>query len=151
MVTYFNYEPIIYFRILFILTNLEDKGAYILNIKQILKKYSMHILGIIAFGFIVIFGIIGLFQQKSDLLIYLPYGLLVFVINVIYLKILRLSRQDYEEKLKKEKEYSQRLLKFQKLFLRHAVHVTNNPLAVIIANLEFYELENGKKDTLANI
>ena len=111
----------------------------------------MHIFGIFAFVFIFIFGIIGFVNLEHDLIKYLPYGILVFLINIIYIKFMRLSRQDYEEELKKEKDYSQRLLQFQKLFLRHAVHETNTPLAVIMANIELYEMEYGKNDTLSNI
>jgi len=111
----------------------------------------MHIFGIFAFVFIFIFGIIGFVNLEHDLIKYLPYGILVFLINIIYIKFMRLSRQDYEEELKKEKDYSQRLLEFQKLFLRHAVHETNTPLAVIMANIELYEMEYGKNDTLSNI
>jgi len=111
----------------------------------------MHIFGIFAFVFIFIFGIIGFVNLEHDLIKYLPYGILVFLINIIYIKFIRLSRQDYEEELKKEKDYSQRLLQFQKLFLRHAVHETNTPLAVIMANIELYEMEYGKNDTLSNI
>ena len=111
----------------------------------------MHIFGIFAFVFIFIFGIIGFVNLEHDLIKYLPYGILVFLINIIYIKFMRLSRQDYEEELKKEKDYSQRLLQFQKLFLRHAVHETNTPLAVIMANIELYKMEYGKNDTLSNI
>ena len=111
----------------------------------------MHIFGVFAFVFIFIFGIIGFVNLEYDLIKYLPYGILVFLINIIYIKFMRLSRQDYEEELKKEKDYSQRLLQFQKLFLRHAVHETNTPLAVIMANIELYEMEYGKNDTLSNI
>lgn len=111
----------------------------------------MHIFGIFAFVFIFIFGIIGFVNLEHALIKYLPYGILVFLINIIYIKLMRLSRQDYEEELKKEKDYSQRLLQFQKLFLRHAVHETNTPLAVIMANIELYEMEYGKNDTLSNI
>jgi len=111
----------------------------------------MHIFGIFAFGFTSIFAIIGILNQEYHLMKYLPYGVLIFIINIIYLKIIILSREDYEEQLEAEKEYSQKLLKFQKLFLRHAIHETNTPLAVIMANIELYELEYGKNDTLSNI
>jgi len=127
------------------------KGLHINHIKQLLEVYIIHIFGIFAFTFTFILGMIGLFHQEHDLMKYLPYGIVVFMINLIYLKIIRLSRDDYEAQLYKEKEYSQKLLQFQKLFLRHAVHETNTPLAVIMANIELYELEHGKNETLANI
>jgi signal transduction histidine kinase len=111
----------------------------------------MHIFGIFAFGFTFVLGIVGLVHHKHDVVKYLPYGVLVFVINVIYLKIIILSRKDYEKRLKKKKEYTQKLLKFQKLFLRYTIHETNTPLAVIMANIELYELEHGKSETLSNI
>ena len=119
--------------------------------QELLQKYSIHLLGIISFLSIFLLGIIAFINQPNVLMKYLPYGILIFIINVIYLKIIRLSRQDYENKLKKEKEYSQQLLQSQKLFLRHAVHETNTPLAVIMANIELYELELGKHATLSNI
>jgi len=82
---------------------------------------------------------------------YVLYGIVIFIINIIYLKSVRLAREDYELALKKEKEYSHNLVKYQKLFLRHAIHETNTPLAVIMANIELYELEHGKNETLSNI
>jgi len=119
--------------------------------KRFLIDYHMHIFGIVAFGFTFILAIVGLLNYKHDFVKYLPYGILVFVINIIYLKIIILSRQDYEKKLKKKREYTQRLLRFQNLFLRHTIHETNTPLAIIMANIELYELEHGKNETLSNI
>ena len=115
------------------------------------KLYAMHFFGITAFLSTSILALIGLKNQNFDLVKYLPYGVILFLFNLIYLKLMRLSREDYELKLKKEKEYSQTLLKSQKLFLRHAVHETNTPLAVIMANIELYELEAGKHPMLSNI
>ena len=111
----------------------------------------MHLFGMIAFLSTFLLGIIAFINRPNDLMKYLPYGIFIFIINIIYLKIIRLSRKDYEDKLKKEKEYSQHLLASQKLFLRHTVHETNTPLAVIMANIELYELEFGKNTTLSNI
>ncbi|MCP4969737.1 MAG: diguanylate cyclase [Arcobacter sp.] len=64
------------------------------------------------------------------------------------------STLDYQEQSKNLKEsqlYSQRLLKSQKQFLKHAVHETNTPLSVIMGNIELYEMENGKNKYLTNI
>lgn len=115
------------------------------------KHYAMHLFGMTAFISITILALIGLKNQEFDLVKYLPYGVILFLFNLIYLKLMRLSREDYELKLKKEKEYSHALLKSQKLFLRHAVHETNTPLAVIMANIELYELEADKHPMLSNI
>ncbi|RUM70934.1 MAG: hypothetical protein DSZ09_03705, partial [Sulfurovum sp.] len=119
--------------------------------KPLFKKYTMHLLGMLGFSVTVFLAILGLLKQEYNVVKYLPYGAILFMINIIYLKIIRLSRNDYEEKLRQEKEYSQSLLKFQKLFLRHAVHETNTPLAVIMANIELYEIELGKHPLLSNI
>jgi signal transduction histidine kinase len=119
------------------------------------QHYSMHIFGFIAFLFTFGLGIIALIKHidtdHENLALYLPYGILIFFLNLFYLKAIRLSREDYEAKLKKEKEYSQALLHSQKRFLRYAVHETNTPLAVIMANIELYEMEEGKHQTLKNI
>lgn len=111
----------------------------------------MLIFGIIGFISTSALAIIGLLQQNFNLVKYLPYGVILFLLNIIYLKIIRLSREDYENKLKQEKAYSQQLLNSQKNFLRHAIHETNTPLAVIMANIEIYELELGKNPLLSNI
>lgn len=111
----------------------------------------MQLFGLLAFVSILVLGVIGFMQQEHDVMKYVPYGIFIFMINLIYLKIIRLSREDYELALKKEKEYSEHLVKVQKQFLRHAVHETNTPLAVIMANIELYELEHGKNETLSNI
>ena len=124
---------------------------YLILIKEIAKQYTMHLFGIIGFLSTFILGSIALFNYSNDLLIYLPYGILVFVMNLFYLKVIKLSTQDHEKRLEKEKQYSQELLKSQKLFLRHAIHETNTPLAVIMANIELFELESGKHPTLSNI
>lgn len=119
--------------------------------KRVKESIVMQLFGIVAFSFTLIFGIIAFFKNDHHLMRYLPYGVVIFMINIMYLKIIRLSREDYENQLKEEKAYSQKLLRFQKLFLRHAVHETNTPLAVIMANIELYELEYGKNNTLSNI
>jgi len=119
------------------------------------KQYSMHIFGFIAFISTLGLAILALFKhmdtENANIALYLPYGVLVFFLNLFYLKAIRLSREDYEAELKKEKEYSQALLKSQKRFLRYAVHETNTPLAVIMANIELYEMESGKHSALQNI
>jgi len=119
------------------------------------KQYSMHIFGFVAFISTFSLAILALAKHidtdHENLALYLAYGVLVFFLNLFYLKAIRLSREDYEMQLKKEKEYSQALLKSQKKFLRYAVHETNTPLAVIMANIELYEMENGKHSALQNI
>ena len=119
------------------------------------ENYSMHIFGFIAFVFTFSLAMFAwvkhLHTEHQNLTSYLPYGILIFVLNLFYLKAMRLSREDYEKKLEKEKAYSQNLLTSQKRFLRYAVHETNTPLAVIMANIELYEIENGKHPTLHNI
>jgi signal transduction histidine kinase len=64
------------------------------------------------------------------------------------------STDDYQEQSKSLKEsevYAQNLLTSQKQFLKHAVHETNTPLSIIMANIELYEMENGKNKYLSNI
>lgn len=119
--------------------------------KHVNESHIIQLFGMFAFGFTIIFGLIAFVNQGHDFVKYLPYGIVIFMINIIYLKIIRFSREDYEKQLTAEKEYTQKLLKFQKHFLRHAVHETNTPLAVIMANIELYELEYGKNSTLSNI
>jgi len=118
---------------------------------KILKMYSMHIFGVIGFASIIFFGVLEFLNSSNKFDKLLPYGTVLFILNVIYIKLILLSREDYEKRLKEEKEYSQELVKSQKLFLRHAVHETNTPLAVIMANIELYELEFGKQSVLSNI
>ena len=55
------------------------------------------------------------------------------------------------KKLDEEREFSQEILTKQKLFLRHAVHETSTPLAVIMSNIELYELVHDKNEYLSNI
>jgi hypothetical protein len=64
------------------------------------------------------------------------------------------STEDYEQQareLEKEKLYSQHLLEAQKTFIRHAIHETNTPLSVIMANIELFELYYGKHPNMVNI
>jgi len=119
--------------------------------KKVFQKYSMHLFGIVAFLLMVIAGVFILIKNYHDLAVWIPYGILVFMLNIFYIKIIRISRQDYENELKKEKDYSQNLLKIQKRFLRNAIHETNTPLAIIMANIELYEHEYGKNPALSNI
>ena len=68
--------------------------------------------------------------------------------------LIQKSTHDYQkqsESLNESKIYSQRLLASQKQFLKHAVHETNTPLSIIMANIELYEMENGKNPYLTNI
>jgi flagellar biosynthesis chaperone FliJ len=55
------------------------------------------------------------------------------------------------KKLEEERKFSQEILAKQKLFLRHAVHETSTPLAVIMSNVELYELVHNKNEYLSNI
>jgi hypothetical protein len=57
------------------------------------------------------------------------------------------STEDYA----KEAQKVQTLLESQKLFLRYAIHETNTPLSIIMANIELYELEYGMQPHLSNI
>jgi len=57
------------------------------------------------------------------------------------------STDDYA----KEAQKVQTLLESQKLFLRHAIHETNTPLSIIMANIELYELAYGTQPNLSNI
>lgn len=57
------------------------------------------------------------------------------------------SSNDYANEAQKV----QKLLESQKLFLRHALHETHTPLAVIMSNIELYELNFGKNPNLSNI
>jgi len=64
------------------------------------------------------------------------------------------STEDYEaqaKELEEQKRYSQYLLEVQKRFIRHAIHETNTPLSVIMANIELYELYHGKHPNMINI
>ncbi len=119
------------------------------------KQYTILIFGFIAFFSTGLLGLISFYKHLDasgeNIAVYLPYGVLIFFFNIFYLKAIRLSREDYENKLKKEKEYSQKLLATQKRFLRYAVHETNTPLAVIVANIELHEMEHGKHIALQNI
>ncbi len=68
--------------------------------------------------------------------------------------LIQKSTDDYQEQSKSLKEsevYAQNLLTSQKQFLKHAVHETNTPLSIIMANIELYEMENGKNKYLSNI
>ena len=68
--------------------------------------------------------------------------------------LIQKSTLDYKkqsETLNESKLYSQRLLASQKQFLKHAVHETNTPLSIIMANIELFEMENGKNPYLTNI
>ena len=125
--------------------------SHFLNLKIFFKNYTIHLFGIIAFISTFVLGSIAFIKDGKQVTELLFYGILVFLLNLFYLKTIRLSREGYEEKLKKEKEYSQALLQSQKQFLRYAVHETNTPLAAIMANIELYELEVGKHPTLSNI
>lgn len=64
------------------------------------------------------------------------------------------STEDYErqtKELEQQKHYTQQLLETQKTFIRHAIHETNTPLSVIMANIELFELYDGKHPNMMNI
>jgi len=115
----------------------------------------MHIFGIVAFLSTFSLAVMALVKKtdsnSENLAIFIPYGILLFFLNIFYIKAIRVSREDYEKKLKKEKKYSKKILKAQKRFLRYAVHETNTPLAVIMANIELLELEFGKNTHISNV
>jgi signal transduction histidine kinase len=111
----------------------------------------MLLLGLVGFIFTCILVLLGFYNNIDNLSPLIPYGIIILITNVFYLKLIRLSRADYEAKLQKEKLYSQELLKAHKLFLRNAVHEINTPISIIMANIELYELEYGKNTILSNI
>lgn len=53
--------------------------------------------------------------------------------------------------LENEKAFSQNLLQSQKEFIRYAIHETNTPLSVIVANIDLYSMKHGKNPYLAKI
>ena len=59
--------------------------------------------------------------------------------------------QVINENLKKEKKFSEDILKVQKEFLRYTVHETNTPLSVILTNIELYTMKHGKEKHLSKI
>lgn len=56
-----------------------------------------------------------------------------------------------EKALEKQIEYSENLLKNQRVFLSHAVHETNTPLSVIMGNIDLYDLEYERNEYISNI
>lgn len=61
------------------------------------------------------------------------------------------DQNEQSKALEEQIEYSENLLKNQKLFLRHAVHETNTPLSVIMSNIDLHEMEHEKSIYLENI
>jgi len=59
--------------------------------------------------------------------------------------------ESINENLKKEKKFSQDLLKSQKEFLRYTVHETNTPLSVILMSIELYLMKNPRDRQLSKI
>ncbi len=57
--------------------------------------------------------------------------------------LIQQSALDYDKQshtLQEQKNYSNNLVKNQRMFLRHAVHETNTPLSVIMSNIELHEM-----------
>lgn len=55
------------------------------------------------------------------------------------------------EKLLKEKKFSEEILDAQKEFLRHTVHETNTPLSVMLTSIELFVLKHGKDRQLSKV
>lgn len=55
------------------------------------------------------------------------------------------------EKLLKEKQFSEEILLSQKEFLRHTIHETNTPLSVILTSIELLNMQNEKSRHLSKI
>jgi signal transduction histidine kinase len=62
-----------------------------------------------------------------------------------------LNLQETNEKLLKEKEFSEKILDSQKNFLRYTVHETNTPLSVILTSIELYTMNHPKDKHLSKI
>jgi signal transduction histidine kinase len=62
-----------------------------------------------------------------------------------------LNLQEANEKLLKEKEFSEKILKSQKNFLSYTVHETNTPLSVILTSIELYTMDKPKDKHLSKI
>lgn len=68
--------------------------------------------------------------------------------------LIKQSTKDYDEQSKQLEQqivYSENLIKNQKTFLKHAVHETNTPLAVMMSNIELFEMKNSKNEYIDNI
>lgn len=61
------------------------------------------------------------------------------------------DQNEQEKALERQIEYSENLLKNQKLFLSHAVHETNTPLSVIMGNIDLHDLEYERNEYISNI
>ena len=57
----------------------------------------------------------------------------------------------HASKLDEEKQFSQKLLHNQKLFMRHAIHETMTPLSVIMNNIELYNMKHERNTQLSKI
>ncbi|MDP3266678.1 MAG: HAMP domain-containing sensor histidine kinase [Sulfuricurvum sp.] len=53
--------------------------------------------------------------------------------------------------LEKEQKFSEGLLESHKQFIRYAIHETNTPLSVIMANIELFTMKEGRNRYLAKI
>ena len=59
--------------------------------------------------------------------------------------------QENNQALQVAQQFSQSLLDSQKQFLRHAIHETNTPLSVIMANIDLYKMKHGENKQLNKI
>lgn len=59
--------------------------------------------------------------------------------------------QRKNEALEEEQKFSQGLLESHKQFIRYAIHETNTPLSVIMANIELFTMQNGRNRYLAKV
>lgn len=59
--------------------------------------------------------------------------------------------QQKNEALEEEQKFSQGLLESHKQFIRYAIHETHTPLAVIMANIELFSIQEGRNRYLAKI
>lgn len=102
------------------------------------------------------------FQEFKSMVFYANKMVLTSISQKHSLQVLNMSLEDkVKEKtedlevknsaLQKAKQYSQDLLTAQKNFIRYAIHETNTPLSVIMANIELFEISHGKSPHLSKI
>lgn len=96
-------------------------------------------------------------MMNSDLIFFKEFKHMVAYVNEmvetivdqkVSLTNLNLSLED---KVKVKTKAVEDLLSSQKLFMRYAIHETNTPLSVIMANIELFEMNHGKNRHLSKI